>query len=342
MRLLHQIPPNTYDDDLALTPRDGPLAVIGVMSELAEAAMAANVWLLHTNDVEFPGGKPRIALGPPSPDEALTTAPEVPRGGAVPSTLTWSVAAISSIATLGTLEPLPETPELHRVWVDGLRERLRTLWEGKPGTEPAIELVGRCLSYDPDARPHPKNLAEEVAKIRASVDGVATPEPVLPFLATEPPPVSRSVSGPAPATQPVSARSHPLVPYAAAAVVLAGLALVVALCTFAVVMGQFSDLAAQEAPAGTSEATSVPAPPRAAPPAPGVAPDSLFDRFDREPTLIPVPVAPGQVAPVQVAPGAPPPEPVRPAPSAPPPRPAPREERPKAAPGSDLRDPWNR
>jgi hypothetical protein len=353
MRLLHQIPPNTYDDDLALTPRDGPQAVLGLMSDITEAALAANIYLLHPTEVESTAGKPRLVVDQVRPERSLSMGPEVAAGGPVPATLSYSVAAIAALATLGTLEPAPDSVDLHRVWVDGLRERLKITWSGLPGADPAVDIIGRCMAFDPGARPHPKVLVEEIARVREVLQRVPGVEPKTPVTMS-----SRSGSSGLPTAQ---AMSHPLVPYAMVTVVLAGLALAIALCTFGAVMGQFADELATDPKALGGGAVGGPTTPVAAPSVPMdpvVAPASLFDRFDRAPPpsleTMGLEGLPGdaalQATPLQTQqPPAPEPAAVqrRPqpavAPPPPPPRPRPEPvERPKAAPGNDLRDPWDR
>lgn len=348
MRLLHQLPPNTYDDDLALTPRAGPEAVLGLVADVIESALAVHLYLLHPTDVDLSGSRACLAPKTIQPERSVSIAPEVHADGPVPATLSYGVAVIAALATLGTVEMAPEDAEAHATWVAAVRGRLAATWARLPGADVAVELLARCMAFSPSARPHPMNLLEEIAQIRATLarppDIEAVLVPPVPGLPTPAPSARVGASGAAPLGVPLS---HPLVPYAMVAVVLAGLALVVALCTFGVVMGQFSELFGQTpTPTALSPLPSPNADPREAP----VAPASLFDRFESAPLAPPVTSAAGgggeasaRPAPAAAAPTTNPMEPATTEPS--PERSVPsrtRTARPKAAPGSDLRDPWGR
>lgn len=302
----------------------GPSAVLSLVGALAEAAMSSHVDIIHPADVVLAiGGRPGLQVAHDR-EPGETWAPEAERSGPTPGTLSFSLAMIGVIAALGSAEPAPEEDEEHEAWLRQLTSRLEIRWSGQPGASRAIELLARCLSRDPFARPRPHQLIEEL--------GDPSRLPPAPPLLSEITAGTRSVrpitlSGVQPSSKPQSAS------FLWMASVVALLAMAVALCTLGALVGKW--IAVDPAP--TVVLQPPPEPVRSAPeqlPSPAQAAQATAEAPAQPSPAAPAPsLAPQRPRPTQQVPA-----PTEPAPpEAAPPEPAPPEP---VRSKSDLRDPW--
>jgi hypothetical protein len=121
------------------------------------------VLVLHPAEVVIGrGARVNLLLHRDLPPHPLTSAPELRRTGVSRETLTWAVGALGALATLGTFSPPPNDEPSHALWLRDIRVRLAKKWGEASGAAQGIELVARCLSRDPDERPSPQGLIDEI------------------------------------------------------------------------------------------------------------------------------------------------------------------------------------
>jgi hypothetical protein len=331
-----------------LLERDNPSATLDLMRALIEAAQAARVDLLHPSDVVLTlGGRPGLSVVDRR-EPCVTWAPEAARSGPTPATLSFSVAVLGVLAALGSVDQSPEPAEEHRIWLEHVLARLEVRWAGQPAGPRALDLISRCLAYDPFTRPRPRQLLEQLGhgeSVRS--EPMRTLVPTSTGMSSSSAAIS-SLSELSRSRAPSSLSGITLTPapassqFAWVAAVIAVVALAMATCTLGTVLGKLAVSPALE-PSPRVVVQPVPVPVVAEPVVPSPAavqvaePDEETLRAAPQPKVAPQPKPRPQTRPAPAPGPAPGPAPSEPAPVAPEPPPAPA---PTGGASNDLRDPW--
>ncbi|MEZ4235186.1 MAG: hypothetical protein R3F59_03290 [Myxococcota bacterium] len=166
----------TADESVSTVPlRTDPHSVIALMAEVADAAFAADVQVVHPSELEVAeNGAVTLHLAARRPERSASAAPELAVGPSDTS-LSYAIAAIGVLSALGALEAPPDDPEQHRAWVEAIVDRLETQWAGRWGADQVIDWIARCLAYQPDDRPEPHLLMEEILRARVRTRTPSSP-----------------------------------------------------------------------------------------------------------------------------------------------------------------------
>ena len=153
-----------------------PAVVTELVSGLINAAQAASTDTIHPLEVVIGRGArvnvvPRAGLAP----HALTSAQELASSGPSPATMVYAVGMLGAMAALRDLSAPPREPRAYEQWLGNLARTLEQRWAEALGARAAIQLLVRCLAFDPGQRPSPqKVLAEARSAGLSSEEGLVT------------------------------------------------------------------------------------------------------------------------------------------------------------------------